>query len=108
MPEPCTDPVELLRRAAGAIELHGLAKGQWLDRNGCMCLYGALWWAATGAARVGVPTLAFHRAEAAVLAALPPDYTCKPLLWNDDPLTTGEQVVELLRRAASTLEVEHG
>lgn len=95
---------ELAYKAADYIAQHGHCKGKLFDSKGRVCWSGAIKMAAGGLDYGLVDYLALNRACITILACRGDDYN--PVVYNDLPGTTGEDIILLLKQAAHLLEEE--
>lgn len=88
---------EVYAAAADAIEAHGHSIGQLRDREGKMCLWGAINFAVYGDA------LDAFKGTSAMLGPLR-EFTGGrfPISWNNEPGRTKDEVVSVLRKAAAS------
>lgn len=100
---------EVLDGAADALDEIGWGQGNWLNpETGCMCLDGALEYAVTGDARAASDKAsdAFMAIAEYMHARRDRFVLSSPVLWNDTPGRTKEEVTALLREVAAHVRSE--
>lgn len=100
---------DVLERAADAIEVHGLGKGTYQNKQGNLCAVGALRYAATGETYTTRAALDPRVTLATRILANRVDVFGSPLpsnrvfAWNDHKKRTAAEVVDAMKMASKDL-----